>query len=95
MGSGTFCEADTGDPGGGGGCCGFQFINPGQCLSAKAAPANLLPPTPEFLALQDAVAVRKKLFPPQSNVMIASCGPDKNAFNNWLQAKLQQRQQQR
>ena len=95
MGTGTFCEDNTGNPDGGGPCCGFQFIDPGECLSAKAAPPLTLPLTPEFLALQDAVEVHKRLFLPQSNVMIASCGTDRNAFNNWLQAKLQQQRQQR
>ena len=90
MGTGTNCEDNTGEPDGGGQCCGFQFLDPGACLSAKAAPSLTLPPTPEFLALQDAVAVHKKLFSLPGSVMIASCGPDKNAFNSWLQAKLQQ-----
>ena len=93
QGDGTLCQDDTGDPGSG--CCGFQFFDAGSCTLAKATPSKELPPTREFLAFQDAVKLHKKLFSQQTTIVIASCGPDKNAFNHWLNAKLQQQQQQR
>jgi hypothetical protein len=89
QGVGTFCEDGTGDFGFG--CCGLELIEPGGCQSAKAAQPREMPPTKEFLAFQDAVALRRQLVPARSGLTIASCGENKNAFNDWLEAKLRQR----
>lgn len=89
-GVGTRCEEGTGEPGLG--CCGLELTLPGTCQAAKAAPSNELLPSKEFLAFRDALALRKKAFSSSSGVMIASCAADRNAFNEWLQAKLKQQQ---
>jgi hypothetical protein len=86
QGVGTFCEDGTGDLGFG--CCGLQLFEPGSCQSARAAQPKELPPSQEFLALKDALVLRKRAVP--AHLMIASCGQNKNAFNEWLEAKLKQ-----
>lgn len=91
QGVGDFCEDGTGDLTFG--CCGLMLFLPGSCQSAKAAPRKELLPSEEFLAFREALAVRKRLFPSREQLTIASCAPDKNAFNEWLQAKLRQQQQ--
>ena len=92
-GVGTLCENGTGEPGSG--CCGFQFFNAGDCVAAKGITPRELLPSKEFLTLRDTLALRKTLFPSRDQIMIVSCAPDKNAFNDWLQAKLRQQQGQR
>lgn len=89
-GVGTRCEDGTGEPGVG--CCGLQLTLPGSCQTAKAVPSKELLPSEEFLAFREALALRKMAFQ-SSQIMIASCAPDRNAFNEWLQAKLKQQQQ--
>ena len=85
-GFGTGCEGATGDFGFG--CCGKMIVQAGSCQSAKAAQPREMPPTKEFLVLRDALALRRQLAPASSGLMIASCGENKNAFNEWLEAKL-------
>ncbi|HZU31672.1 MAG TPA: hypothetical protein VFB79_11185 [Candidatus Angelobacter sp.] len=86
QGVGTLCEDGTGEFGFG--CCGLQLIEPGSCQSARTGQPQELPPSREFLALKDALALRKRTLPAQNQLMIASCGPNKNAFSEWLEAKL-------
>lgn len=88
VGIGTVCQNGNGDLTTG--CCGALEFGPGACGAAKATPSRELLPSKEFLALRDAIALRKTLFRPQDRVIIASCGPDKDAFNEWLRVKLQQ-----
>ena len=88
-GFGTGCEDATGDFGFG--CCGLMIIQAGGCESAKVAQPQEMPLTKEFLAFRDALALRRQLIPARSGLMIASCGENQNAFNEWLEAKLSQR----
>jgi hypothetical protein len=93
-GVGSFCQDGTGELGFG--CCGLQLFEPGSCQFAKATqPKEIIAPSEEFLALQAAIAMHKKLFPRQNDIRIASCGVNQNAFNEWLETKLRQQQQQR
>lgn len=89
-GVGTHCEDNTGPQGAG--CCGVRLLLPGVCRVTKALPAKELVPSEEFLAFREALALRKNAFPAQTQIMIVSCAPDWNAFNEWLQAKLKQQQ---
>ncbi len=89
QGVGTVCEDGTGEFGFG--CCGLMLVLPGSCVDAKATQPREMPPTKEFLAFRDALALRRQIIPARSGLMIASCGENKNAFNEWLEAKLSRR----
>ena len=87
-GFGTGCEGATGDFDFG--CCGQMIIQAGACQNPEVAQLREIPPTKEFLVLRDVVALRRQLLPARG-LMIASCGENKNAFNEWLEAKLSRR----
>ena len=91
-GVGSFCEDGTGDFGFG--CCGLMLIEPGSCEAAKVRSPLELPPSQEFLAFKGALALRRAHLPGQQNLLVASCGANKNAFNDWLETKLKQQRQQ-
>jgi hypothetical protein len=88
-GFGTGCEGATGDFGFG--CCGQMIIQAGACQNPEVAQRQEMPLTKEFLAFRDALALRRQFMPARSGLMIASCGENKNAFNEWLEAKLSRR----
>jgi hypothetical protein len=95
QGVGTGCQDDTGDFGFG--CCGLMLIEPGGCGgSTRTIQPQEFAPSQEFLALKDALALRKRLtLTGASYTMVASCGDNKNAFNQWLEAKLKKQQASR
>jgi hypothetical protein len=89
QGVGSFCQDGTGDFGFG--CCGLMLFEPGACGGAsKPLQPNELVSSQEFMALKDALVLRKRILQGVSYPTIASCGANKNAFNEWLQAKLKQ-----
>ena len=90
VGVGTACEDGTGEDGFG--CCGLMLFEPGACGGAsRPLQPNELVSSQEFMALKDALVLRKRILQGVSYPTIASCGANKNAFNEWLQAKLKQR----
>ena len=90
QGVGTACQDGTGEFGFG--CCGLMLIEPGSCGGAsRPLQPNELVSSQEFMALKDALVLRKRILQGVSYPTIASCGANKNAFNEWLQAKLKQR----
>jgi hypothetical protein len=90
-GVGSNCQDDTGDLGFG--CCGLMLFEPGGCGFAGVTRPRELPPSVEFAAFKEALVLRKKPTLTGTNLpAIASCGDNKNAFNQWLEAKLKQRQ---
>jgi len=89
-GVGSNCQDDTGDFGFG--CCGLMLFEPGACGFARVTHPQELPPSVEFASFKEALALRKKAtLPGTSYPAVASCGDNKNAFNQWLEAKLKQR----
>jgi hypothetical protein len=91
VGVGTVCEDGTG--GDGFGCCGLMLFEPGACGGAsRPLQPNELVSSQEFTALKDALVLRKQRLQGVNYPTIASCGDNKNAFNQWLEAKLKQRQ---
>jgi hypothetical protein len=91
IGVGTDCQDGTGDLGFG--CCGLMLFEPGACELASVTHPSELPPSGEFVAFKEALALRKRRTLTGENLpMIASCGDNRNAFNQWLEAKLKQRQ---
>jgi len=95
VGVGTACEDGTG--GDGFGCCGLMLFEPGACGGAsRPLQLNELVSSQEFMALKDALVLRKRqTLQGASYPTIASCGDNKNAFNQWLEAKLKQQQASR
>jgi len=90
QGVGTFCQDGTGADGFG--CCGLMLFEPGACGGAsRPMQPNELVSSQEFMALKDALVLRKRILQGVSYPTIASCVANKNAFNEWLQAKLKQR----
>lgn len=91
QGVGTACEDGTGADGFG--CCGLMLFEPGACQFAGVTHPSELPPSVEFAAFKEALVLRKRRTLTGATLpTIASCGENKNAFNQWLEAKLKQRQ---
>jgi len=91
IGVGSNCQDDTGELGFG--CCGLMLFEPGACEFAGVRHPQELPPSMEFAAFKEALVLRKKPTLTGTNYpAVASCGENKNAFNEWLEAKLKQRQ---
>jgi hypothetical protein len=95
QGVGSVCEEGTGEFGFG--CCGLMTIDPGSCGGAfRPLQPNELVSSQEFTALKDALVLRKRRTLQGTNYpTIASCGDNRSAFNQWLEAKLKQRQASR
>jgi|SRR6478736_5677594 hypothetical protein len=92
QGVGSICEEGTGPDGFG--CCGVMLFEAGACSgTSRPLQPNELVSLQEFTALKDALVLRKRQTLQETNYpMIASCGDNKNAFNQWLEAKLKQQQ---
>ena len=89
QGVGSACQDGTGELGFG--CCGLMLFEPGSCGGAsRPLQPNELVSSQEFMALKDALVLRKRILQGVSYPTIASCAANKNAFNEWLQAKLKQ-----
>lgn len=95
QGVGSFCQDGTGEFGFG--CCGLMLFEPGACGGAsRPLQPNDLVSAQEFRALKDELVLRKRrTLQGASYLAIASCGDNKNAFSQWLEAKLKQQQASR